>query len=55
MKAGDRISIHAPDSYTDDATIATICNPDELPAIEGAPNVEQVRAILAENRSSPSP
>jgi hypothetical protein len=48
MKAGDRISVHAPKAYTDDATIATICHPDELPSIEGAPNVAEVRAILAQ-------
>lgn len=48
MKPGDRISVHAPESYTDEAIVASICHPDELPAIEGAPNIEAVRAILAE-------
>ena len=47
MKAGDRISVHAPTSYTDEAIVASCCHPDELPSIEGAPNVETVRAILA--------
>jgi hypothetical protein len=48
MKAGDRISVHAASSYTDEAIISTMCHPDELPALEGAPNIEAVRAILAE-------
>lgn len=48
MKSGDRISIHAGHGYTDEAIVACICHPDELPAIEGAPNIQEVRAILAD-------
>jgi len=48
MKAGDRITVHGPKNFADDATVETICHPDELPAIANAPNVAAVRAILAE-------
>ena len=48
MKTGDRITVHSGRAYTDEATVETICHVDELPAIEGAPNVESVRAIIAE-------
>ena len=50
MKAGDRITIHAAQTFADDATVLSITHPDELPMIELAPNVETVRAILAEGR-----
>lgn len=48
MKAGDIVSIHSGRAYTEDATIESIHHPDELPAIANAPNVEAVRAILAQ-------
>ena len=48
MKAGDHITVHSGKTFTDEATIETICHPDELPAIANAPNVEAVRKILAE-------
>lgn len=48
MKPGDHVAIHSGRAYTEDATIEALCHPDELPAIDGAPNVEAVRAILAE-------
>lgn len=48
IQPGDIITVHGENSYTNDAIVRTICHPDELPTIEGAPNVDQVRAILAE-------
>lgn len=48
IHAGDRIAIYAHDSFADEAEVISICHPDELPAIEGAPNIDKVRAILAE-------
>jgi hypothetical protein len=48
MKVGDHVAVHSGRTYTDDATIEGLCHPDELPAIAGVPNVESVRAILAE-------
>jgi hypothetical protein len=50
IRAGDRITIHAAKSWADDAIVLSVTTPDELPAIDGAPNVEAVRAILAEGR-----
>ena len=48
MKTGDKVPVHSGKSFTDDATIESLCHPDELPAIANAPNVAAVRAILAE-------
>ncbi len=48
MKTGDHISVHSGRAYTDEAVVEMLCHPDELATINGAPNVDAVRAILAE-------
>jgi hypothetical protein len=45
---GDIVNIHGDTTYAEDAIVRVICHPDELPSIDGAPNVDMVRAILAE-------